>query len=143
MADILQDFPIKATPDRVFDSISTPKGLDTWWTKTSTGTPTENVVYDLGFGPGYDWQARVTACEKNSAFELELIQADSDWTGTRVGFRLEQRAGITCVRFHHIGWPEMNEHFRISCHCWAMYLRVLRRNIEFGEVVPYEIRLDA
>jgi len=32
--------------------------------------------------------------------------------------------------------------FRISTHCWAMYLRILRRHFEHGESVPYEDRLD-
>jgi hypothetical protein len=29
-----------------------------------------------------------------------------------------------------------------SSYCWAMYLRLLRRNVEAGEVVPYAQRLD-
>jgi hypothetical protein len=32
---------------------------------------------------------------------------------------------------------------RISCHCWALYLRLLRRHLEFGESVPYDRRLEA
>jgi hypothetical protein len=44
--------------------------------------------------------------------------------------------------FRHTGWAEPNEHFRISNHCWAMYLRILRRYLEYGEIVPYEQRLD-
>lgn len=28
MAGIWQDFPIKATPERVFDAVSTPAGID-------------------------------------------------------------------------------------------------------------------
>jgi hypothetical protein len=36
-----------------------------------------------------------------------------------------------------------NEHWRISCYWWAMYLRVLRRYLEHGESVAYEDRLDA
>ena len=36
-----------------------------------------------------------------------------------------------------------NEHWRISCYCWAMYLRLIRRYLEYGETIPYESRLDA
>lgn len=142
MPDILHDFPIKATPERVFDAVSTPAGLDTWWTKTSRGAARAGEVFELGFGPGYDWRARVTRCEPGRAFELEMTRADGDWTGTRVGVELEDRDGATWVRFHHTGWPETNEHYRISCCCWAMYLRVLRRSLEHGEAVPYEQRLE-
>ncbi|HEX4599843.1 MAG TPA: hypothetical protein VH116_00515 [Gemmatimonadales bacterium] len=30
----------------------------------------------------------------------------------------------------------------ISCSCWALYRRVLKRYVEHGDVVPSEQRLD-
>ena len=143
MADILQDLPIKADADRVFDAISTPDGLNRWWTQYSAGKPIEGAEYELWFGPEHEWRARVIRAESPSRFELELVAADEDWIGTRVGFELESKDdGSTLLRFHHTGWPRANEHYRISCHCWAMYLRVLRRYLEHNEIVPYEERLD-
>jgi uncharacterized protein YndB with AHSA1/START domain len=142
MPDIFHDFPIQAPPERVFEAVSTPGGLDCWWTKRSAGAATEGAEFELWFGSKYDWPAKVTACVRNSAFELEIVRADGDWTGTRVGFRLEGRDGTTNVQFYHTGWPSQNEHWRISCYCWAMYLRILRRYLEHGELVPYEKRLD-
>jgi uncharacterized protein YndB with AHSA1/START domain len=143
MPDILLEFPIKATPDRVFEAISTPAGLDAWWTLRAAGKPEAGAVYDLGFGPGYDWRARVTRYEPARAFELEFVEADIDWTGTRVGVELESRGALTRVSFHHTRWPTANAHFRITCNCWALYLRLLRRFVERGEQVPYDERLDA
>ena len=143
MSDILHDFPIKADAARVFQGVSTPEGLDAWWTKKSRGEPRVGALYELGFGPGYDWRAKVTRSVPDAEFEIETIEADSDWTGTYVGFRLEPRNGATWVRFHHTGWPQENEHYRVSCNCWALYLRILRRYLELGEHVPYEQRLDA
>jgi len=142
VADILQDLPIGATADRVFQAVSSPGGLDRWWTKRASGTPAEGAEYDLLFGPEYRWRARVTRCVPRAEFELELVHADADWMGTRVGFDLESRGVQTWARFHHVGWLSPNEHYRISCHCWAMYLRILRRYLEHGESVPYETRLD-
>src|SRR5262245_5428305 len=143
MADILHDFPINAPADRVFDAVATPQGLDTWWTKRSVGAPQQGAEYELSFGPDYEWRARVTRCVPNEAFEVEMTVADADWTGTRVSLDLEARDGRTWVRFAHTGWPYANEHYRISCCCWAMYLRILRRSLEYGESVPYDDRLDA
>ncbi len=54
----------------------------------------------------------------------------------------EQRGEVTQVRFEHTGWPVANDHYRISNYCWAMYLRLLKRYVEAGEVVPYEKRLS-
>jgi uncharacterized protein YndB with AHSA1/START domain len=142
MADIYHDFPIKGSPERVYEAVATPPGLDQWWTKRSAGMPVEGTEYELWFGPEFDWRARVTRAVAPSEFELQLTEAHPDWIGTRVGFHLERATEATQVRFYHTGWPTPNEHWRISCYCWAMYLRILRRYLEHGETVPYERRLD-
>lgn len=143
MASILHEFVIKAAPQGIFEAMTSPAGLDQWWTHYSSGEPRLDSTYALGFGPEYDWEARVTRCLKDQEFELELVEASDDWLGTRVGFRLEPLGDHTQVSFWHAGWKEETHHFRTSTFCWAMYLRLLRRYVERGEAVPYEERLDA
>lgn len=142
MPDIYHDFPVNASGHRVFQAVSSPVGLDAWWTKNSWGTPEKGAEYKLRFGPDYDWRGRVTRAVPNKEFELEITVAHKDWVHTRVGFALSEKNGVTQVRFHHTGWPELNEHYRISSYCWAMYLRLMKRFVEIGEVTPYEKRLD-
>ncbi len=103
----------------------------------------EGAEYELWFGPEYDWRAIVSRCVLDTELEFAIIRAQADWQDTRVGFLLDDKEGVTQVRFHHLGWPEANEHYRVSCYCWAMYLRLLKRYVEHGETVPYENRLDA
>jgi hypothetical protein len=71
-----------------------------------------------------------------------MTKADADWHGTKVGFFVNEKAAKTEVGFYHTGWHENNEHYRIPSYCWAMYLRILKRYIEYGEQVPYEKRLS-
>ena len=142
MPDILHDFPIFAPAQTVFDGVSTGPGLAQWWTERSSGRPKRGAEYSLRFGPKFDWVGRVTECVPLQKFELEITKADADWTGTKVGFALSPTEGGTQVRFHHTGWPHLNEHYRVSCYCWAMYLRILKRYLEHGETVPYAKRLD-
>jgi uncharacterized protein YndB with AHSA1/START domain len=142
MADIVHDFFIKAPTARVFGAISEPSGLDQWWTKRASGTPQLGAEYQLSFAPEYDWRAVVSTCLPPFQFELQVTSAHSDWCGTSIGFFLEEEGQRTIVRFHHRDWPVVNEHYRVSCFCWAMYLRVLRRYLEHGEEVPYDARLD-
>ncbi len=143
MPDIFHHFPMRASAHKVFQAVSTPAGLDSWWTKSSSGRPEEGTEYKLWFGPLYDWRAVVSRCVPGREFELEIVSAQEDWRGTRVGFFLNENESATQVRFHHSGWPESNEHYCVSCYCWAMYLRLLKRYVEHGEVVPYEDRLNA
>jgi hypothetical protein len=96
----------------------------------------------LDFGPEYRWGAVVTKAEPGRAFELRMTRADPDWLGTLVGFELEPGKWGTNVLFYHRGWPDANAHYRISCHCWALYLRIMRRYLEHGESVPYAERLS-
>jgi uncharacterized protein YndB with AHSA1/START domain len=142
MPDILHDLPIKASPERAFHSMTSPSGLDQWWTESSSGEPVLHAEYVLGFGPEYNWRARVTKCVPNEEFELEMIEAMDDWLGTRVGFRLTSAGDHTRLSFRHTGWREVSPHFRTSSCCWAMYLRILRRYLEYGETVPYHLRLE-
>ncbi|HEY4611391.1 MAG TPA: SRPBCC domain-containing protein [Bacteroidota bacterium] len=142
MPDILHNFLISAPAQKVFEAIATPAGLNTWWTKRSKGEPTVGATYELWFGPDYNWRGVVSKVTPNAEIEWQLTVADEDWMKTRVGFQLQEKDGVTHVQFHHTGWPESNEHYRTSCFCWAMYLRLMKRYCEFGEVVEYEKRLD-
>ncbi len=143
MADILLRFPIRATTERVFEMMTSPQGLDCWWTKRSGGKVALGETYDLWFGAEYHWRGTVTRCQTGLAFEWTMTQAMDDWLDTRVGFDLEEKDGVTTVDFYHSGWKEASAHYRVSNCCWAMYMRILRRNLELGEVVPYEARLGA
>lgn len=143
MPDITHDFPVAAPPERVFAAFSSPTLLDAWWTLRSSGRPELGATYELFFGEPYDWRAEVTACEPGHEFAITFTRADSDWTGTRLHVGLAPTDQGTQVRFSHRGWAAENDHYRTSCFCWAMYLRLMKRYLEAGETIPYDRRLDA
>jgi uncharacterized protein YndB with AHSA1/START domain len=143
MADIVHEFPVGASPAAVFAAVATPAGLDAWWTLQSSGEAEVGARWSLYFGETYDWRAEVTAAATNYAVEWEFTTADDDWVGTRVRIELHAVDGGTRVRFSHRGWREEHDHFRTSSYCWAMYLRLMARFVERGEVVAYAERLQA
>ena len=143
MPDILHDFFIKATPEQVYDMVSTGEGLDRWWTKRAKGEAMAGKEFVLWFSPEYDWRARVTHAQRATSFEIVMTRSDDDWHDTRIRFEFERLEGGTRVRFAHSGWAEASEHFRVSSYCWAMYLRLLKRYLEKGEMVEYQYRDDA
>jgi uncharacterized protein YndB with AHSA1/START domain len=142
MPDILHRLPVRATATRVFEMFASPAGLDEWWTLDAQGVPETGAIYRFGFGPGYDWEGVIRACEPGRRIEWEMTVADADWTGTRVGVRVSTDGDRTLLDFYHAGWRDANEHFRTSNCCWAAYLRILRRHLEHGDRVPYADRLD-
>ena len=143
MADIVHQLMINAPKADVFAVVATADGLEKWWSEASTGEEQVGAEWTLRFGPEYDWRAVVDQRESDHFFELKMGRSDDDWEGTCVSFQLIESADRTTVRFRHDGWRELNEHFVISNYCWAMYLRLLRRYIELGEVVPYSLRAKA
>lgn len=143
MADILHSFTIDAPPARVFDVLATPAGLNNWWPIQSSGQPALGERYDFDFGPGCQWAATVVGCRPGELLEWQMTTADADWEGTRIRFDLTAEGSGTRIEFAHLGWREPGPHFRISSFCWAAYLRLLRRFIEDGDVVPYEGRDSA
>ena len=115
MPRIVHELVVKAPPDRVFRAMATPEGLARWWTKTTRGKPQEGAEYSLFFGPGFDWQGKMTRYQPDSTFELQMTKAHPDWIGTRVGCELHaEGTDNTRVRFYHAGWPTENEHWRAS-----------------------------
>ncbi len=142
MANIFHCFPINAPIDKVFDTISTHNGLDKWWTKTSLGEAAIGERFFLNFEPDDHWTAIVSKNIPEKEFELIIQDANDDWKDSKVGFCLKKKQNLTEVQFYHIDWKEENKHFRISNYCWAMYLRLLKRNLEFGEFVQYADRLN-
>ena len=141
MPSILHALPLRSSPAKVFDAISQPGEVDKWWSLECSGTPMVGEEYRLFFGEPWDWRARVSRCEVGRTFEWEMIDAMPDWIGTRVGFELGKVEEGTRMRFHHDGWKEENEHFRVSSYCWAMLLRLLKVYVERGEVMPHAERL--
>lgn len=141
--DIRHDFWIDATPAEVFASFGSEEGMDAWWTLESSVDPRPEGEYRLFFGEGYDWRAVVSRFEADAVIEWTLTDAQEDWVGTRVRFQLAPARNGTSVQFSHEGWGEAGSHYRISSYCWAMYLRLLKRYIQHGEIVPYDKRLEA
>ena len=137
MPEVLHQFVIEAAPDVVWPFFATPSGLDKWWTERAEGETAPDAVWELFFTPEYDWRARVTRCEKDTAFELSMLEAMDDWIGTRVGVEICGGGGRTVIDFYHRGWAANTDHFRISSFCWATYLRLLKRHIEHGEFTMY------
>ncbi len=143
MAAIDHKLPIHACAADVYAAITTPDGLDAWWTLKSEGRPDINSEYRFYFGPEYDWTGRVVSAVPDSLIGWEFTSAEPDWTGTLLSIELQEKGEWTWVSFRHSKWAETNDHFRISSYCWASYLRLLKRFVERGEVVEYSKRDDA
>jgi hypothetical protein len=127
--DIIHYFQVKSPIESVFEAISSARGISKWWSRKTTGYSEFGALLELEFSDDVHWQAQVT-------------EMDPDWMDSRVGFQLSSGPEAVDVKFYHKGWKEANDHYYISSYCWAMYLRIMKRYVEFGEFVEYEQRLN-
>ncbi|MGH1436187.1 MAG: SRPBCC family protein [Lewinella sp.] len=124
---------INAPAERVFEAITTPDGLCSWWTTKAAGQPSLDAEYQFFFSKDYDWRAKVVEVTPPSQISWQMTNADTDWTPTQLHFQLtEGEDGMTTVRFAHTSWEKINDHFRRTSFCWATYLETLRKVLEKG-----------
>jgi uncharacterized protein YndB with AHSA1/START domain len=88
MADIERQFPIARDVQTVFAAMTTPAGLNAWWTQGCEGAPSIGAWYAFDFGLNAPCAGVVSKCEAPHAFEWTMEASDVDWRGSRVGFTL-------------------------------------------------------
>ncbi len=140
-AEIIHYFQINSSIESVFETISSARGISKWWSRKTTGYSELGALLELEFTDKIRWQAQVTQMVPPTEFEIILTRSDPDWLDSTVGFQLSSGLQAVDVKFYHKGWKEANDHYYLSCYCWAMYLRILKRYVEFEEFVEYEQRL--
>jgi len=143
MADILHRFHVAAPAAEVFEAIATREGLNAWWTLDAQGRAVPDTSWRFFFSKDFDWKGRTVSVSPGKLIEWVFTDAEPDWTGTKLRIELKPVSGGTSVEFSHTDWNEASDHYRTSSFCWALYLRLLKRYVERGEVVPYAERDDA
>lgn len=142
MHSIKHNVQIDATPEVVFRAISEPKYLDQWWTVRSAGKCGLLEYYQFYFSDDYDWSAQITELSEFKHLRYLITEADEDWTGTSLDFKIQEISGSSLLSFEHVDWSTDNAHFRRSSYCWALYLKGLKHLLEKGESISYEHRTE-
>ncbi len=131
MYHIFHDIDIEAYPEDIFRMFSTPEGLNIWCTVKAEGNPCINAEFRLYFSEEYDWRAKIIEFDENRALTFQIVKADHDWQNTLVSFEISSSDHLHHkLRFEHRNWSQINDHFRRSSFCWALYLNDLKKHVE-------------
>ncbi|HKR06591.1 MAG TPA: SRPBCC domain-containing protein [Bacteroidia bacterium] len=149
MADIIHRIGIKASAKRVYNALSTVKGLAHWWTEDVAGA--EQVGGELLFRfhseSGEEIGKMVMKAHElnpGKAVRWRCAEGPAEWIGTEISFELSQQDDQTIVIFGHKNWKEEVE---FMAHCsmkWAVFLLSLREYVETGKgkPSPYDLKID-
>jgi uncharacterized protein YndB with AHSA1/START domain len=135
MVDILHRVGITASPNEVYQALTTRDGLAGWWTDDTQGDSGIGDVLQFRFLPG-GFDMKVLELDPDRRVLWEVVDGPEEWIGTNVVWELKQEGDYTIILFQHQGWKEQVE-FMYHCSTkWAIYLMSLKSLVETGKGAP-------
>jgi uncharacterized protein YndB with AHSA1/START domain len=140
MPDIVHRLTIDATPERVFEALTTAEGIRNWWTRDADLDVTIGGTGEFRFHAGGSIaNVRVDALEPPCRIGWTTVSANAPggWDGTTITFELRAEADRTVLLFAHRGFAEANDGYALVTAGWAHYLVSLRQYVETGRGAPH------
>ena len=126
-----------ASPDVVFDALTTTDGLSGWWVPV-TGSGLEGGELRFQFGHGTK-VTRVDQAERPSAVRWSVLRCEPapDWEGTTISFDISATAdGGSRLEFRHAGLVPELECYSMCSQGWDYYLPSLVDFVDTGQGRP-------
>lgn len=139
MHNIYHRYMINASPEKVYQAVSTIDGLKKWWTVDIVGESSLGEVITFGFGNNqYLIKMEVTKFETNKRVEWKNVEDPSgNWLDTVVYFDIEEVEGGSVLRFGHTGWKEVTDQIGLVTSRWGVFLVSLKQYLETGKGTPH------
>ena len=128
---------VVATKQRVYDAITTERGLRGWYTPSVRGSAGHGELLQLDFtskaGP-FHW--KVNEVDSGSVVQWECLEGPGDSPGTIATFRLAEVEGETIVELDHDGIDDADPKRKTCNSMWGALMLHLKRFVETGKVDP-------
>ena len=138
MPEILHLIKIRATPQKVYQAISTAEGIRDWWTRDATFDPKIGGAGEFGF---YDHRMviKVKVAELKPVEHMgwnSISSTGGAFDGTTITFDLKSADGVTSLLFAHRGFKAGENNVASATTRWGFYLLSLKRHLETGKGTP-------
>ncbi|MGI9149108.1 MAG: SRPBCC family protein, partial [Chloroflexota bacterium] len=138
-ADYQTTIRIKASPDAIFDALTTVTGLAAWW-NPATGSGESGG--ELRFVMNAPEPLVIYVDEATRPTSVRWTVTDCpflpDWIGTRPTFTITPVDGnVSELHFHHQGLSQELECIDMCTRSWNHYMTSLRDSLEVGHGSPY------
>jgi uncharacterized protein YndB with AHSA1/START domain len=126
-------FHINASKEKIFEALTTIKGLAGWWTLKTSGDTKLGGIIEFRFGDFGGPDMKVKELIPNESVTWECVGGPQDWMGHIFTFNLDMNENKTRVRFEQTGWKETDD-FYASCNfSWGRYMESLRQLCQTGK----------
>ena len=123
---------INATPEKVYEAITTSEGFKGWWTTDAKAEPQVGSIAEFGF---YNRKAvfkmHIDQLEPGKMVEWTAQHDMPGWKGTKIRFDLNANEnGGTIVNFNHSGWESMGGAYPMINTTWGTLMSLLKHYVE-------------
>jgi uncharacterized protein YndB with AHSA1/START domain len=130
---------VKASPEALFDALTTVTGLGAWW---NPATGSGETGGELRFVMNAPEPLVIHVDEASRSTSVRWTVADCpflpDWVGTTPTFTITPVDGDTAeLHFRHYGLSEQLECFDTCTRSWTHYMTSLRDYLEAGRGSPF------
>lgn len=135
MSEINHDLTINAQSETIYHALTTPEGLQAWFTAHVKGSGKVGTNWDLDFTnqPFFSWQ--ILTAEK-SHIAWKCLQGPGNASGTEVEFTLAPDANKTILTISHRGWTAGDPKFTKCVDIWRTLMNCLQHYCETGKAAP-------
>ena len=132
MPDILHRVGIQASPQRVFEALSTQEGISSWWTIKVKAQPEVGSVMEMRF-KNDSLIMHIQIEELNPPNFLKMAGSG----GTARVDRFHNQFPVEIVLFAHRGWKEQVDFMHHCSTKWGYYMFSLKALLEEGKGTPH------
>ena len=138
MHDIELFARIHASPERVFEALTTADGIRSWWTREANVDTRTAAAAEAGhFEHRVVTRIRLDELQPPVRIRWKTISsAAPGWNGTTITFDLRAEGTCTFLSLVHRGFTDDGETYTRTAAMWARYLLSLHRYLEAGEGRP-------
>jgi uncharacterized protein YndB with AHSA1/START domain len=138
--EITLSLGIEATPEKVYQAITTQEGLAGWYTPDAKAKPQADTQIELGFS-GMILKFHVDKLDPAHRIVWSNVQTIPDWKDTRITFDIIPQVKEVNLTFSQTGFARDYADIGMFTYLWAQYMRSLKLLVETG-VSPAQLLLE-
>lgn len=138
MSEIVQELTIEATPERVFQALTTPDGIAVWWSNLVTAEPEVGAFTEVRFESGI-MKMEITDLEVGKKAHWKVRLSPHDWEGSTITWDLTPISEGTRLLFgqHNLTVGATGYSIEETRAGWDYFLVSLKSYLETGKGTPY------
>jgi uncharacterized protein YndB with AHSA1/START domain len=136
MPEILHEVFIKTTAGKLYEAVTTQKGLAGWWVSNVKAEPKVGSINAFTFGSNYTITFRVEELVPDKRVVWKAVDVPPEWKDTTISFDITPNDKGVTLLFSHVAFPLPFEKFAMYNYHWSQYMCSIKLLLERGKGAP-------